>query len=307
MTTYMFEANNPSYGTEEDVTADLKVFKERLQKDSATSLVLNSGAEELVRNYVKANHRAADWYNKAREKRRQSRVNYARGRIILLVLLPIGIFGLTYLLKDQAEVTQATILLTGLMAAFRASSQWTETKFAASNFAKAASELKEKIYEFESKWKGKAFTGNNLTSDCETALKDGIKQAREIVRKQRENYFTASSPPSIDIMDSLNKARTDVTALIKNYQSPTLAKALKEEEEEKAAQLTKDLLLAEISKLASLINTRDQLIAEKERELANATTDDRKGALKTFIATLKKSQEKTEISLMEKSSELAAL
>ena len=307
MTSYKFERENPPFGTDSDVDNDLDVFTKRLQQDSTSPLELIAGDKELLRTYVIANHRAVVWYIKKRYKKRKLRNRYALGRILLLFLLPIGVFALSFLWEGQAGVTQATVLLTGFMAAFRTSSGWMETEFAASNFENAVSKLKEKIYAFECEWKGKAFNKETLTSECKNALKEGITQAREIVRNQREAYFTASAPPSIDIMKSLDKARTDVAALIKNYQSPELTKALKDEQDEKAAQLTKNLLLGEISKLTALINARDQLISEKERELAAGPNTDRKGALKTFIATLRKAQEETETTLINKTSELAAL
>lgn len=307
MTSYKFERENPSFGTDSDVDNDLDAFTKRLQQDSTSPLELIADDKELLRTYVIANHCAAVWYDKARKKRRKSRKMYALGRILLLVLLPIAVFALSFLWEGQAGVTQATVLLTGFMAAFRASSGWMESEFAASNFTKAASQLKEKIYAFDGEWKGKAFDGNNLTPECKNALKEGITQAREIARNQREAYFTASAPPSIDIMKSLDKARTDVAALIKNYQSPELAKALKDEEDEKTAQLARNGLLGEISKLTALINARDQLIAEKVQELAAESDTARKGALKTFIATLRQAQEKTETTLIDKTSQLAAL
>jgi len=307
MISYKFEGEKPSFYTASDVDNDLDVFTKRLRQDSTSPLKLIAGDKELLCTYVRFNHGAAYWYKKKRVKREKSRANYAKGRIVLLSLLPIGVFALSFLWKDEAGVTQATLLLSGLMMAFRASSDWMEKNFAASNFTKAISELKEKIYVFESEWKGKAFNGNALTPGCKNALKEGIKQAHEIARNQRETYFTASAPPSIDIMKSLDKARTDVAALIKNYQSPELTKALKNEQDEKAAQLTRNLLLGEISKLTALINARDQLIAEKERELAAGQNTGRKDALKTFIATLRKAQEETETTLINKTSELAAL
>ena len=55
------------------------------------------------------------------------------------------------------------------------------------------------------------------------------------------------------------------------------------------------------------MRARDQLITEKEQELADSNDDLRKAALKKFIATLKKTQEETETSLATKTFELAAL
>jgi len=39
-----------------------------------------------------------------------------------------------------------------------------------------------------------------LTDACQKALQEGITQARENRRKQREAYFPASGPPSLDVM-----------------------------------------------------------------------------------------------------------
>jgi len=307
MGNYKFESEYPSFGSEEDVNNDLEEFIKRLQIDSTTPGKLDQKDEELLRTYVKANHRAADWYSRARDRRRESRVKYAKGRIILLALLPVGVFVLSLMFGGKAAVAQATVILTGLIAAFRASSEWMEKKFAGSNFAKAASDLKEKIYAFEGEWKGKAFTANALMGTCRDALTGGIKEAREIARKQREAYFAATAPPSIDIMKSLDKAKTDVAALIKNYQAPELKKALKDEQEKEAVELAMNLILAKISKLTALIDARDQLIAEKKQEMEAEQDEARKGALKTFIDTLKKAQLQSETELMKKTLELAAM
>ena len=306
MESYEFEKQHPSFGTPEEIEKDLKVFVKRLGLEKELKDV-EANDKKLLTLYVQTHHRAADWYSKVRDKRRTSREQYAWGRVILLVLIPLGVLGVSLQWDNQVAVTQATILLTGLMAAFRASSEWMENTFAASNFAKAASELKEKLYAFEGAWNGKAFENVALTDDCKTALQEGIDQAREIVRKQREAYFTASAPPSIDIMGALETARTNATALIKNYQSPRLAEVLKKEEENKAQELTRNRIVAEISKLTALMSARDELIVAKEQELASSNDDARKGVLKTFIATLREAQQGTETSLIVKTSELAAL
>ena len=143
---YKFENDHPSYGTDKDVEDDLTVFVHRLGLKENKKLLTEEKNEdkELLKLYVQTHHRAADWHAKSRQKRRQSRELYVWGRIVLLILIPIGVFGLTFFLKSENAVTQATILLTGLIAAFRASSEWMENTFAASNFTKAASELKEK-------------------------------------------------------------------------------------------------------------------------------------------------------------------
>ena len=65
--------------------------------------------------------------------------------------------------------------------------------------------------------------------------------------------------------------------------------------------------MAEISKLTTPMRARDQLIAEKEQELAGSNDDTRKAALKTFIPTLKKAQEGMKTSLVTKTSELEIL
>ena len=301
---YKFEGQHESFGTPEEVAQDLQVFIKRLSGPDT----LNSQDQILLKRFVKTNHRAADWYGRARDKRRRSQKNYARGRIILLLFIPISILGLSLQWKDQAAVTQATILVTGIMAAFRASSEWMENTFKASNFAKAASELKEKIYAFEGAWNSKAFESGSLTEPCKTALQEGVVQAQEIVRKQRETYFTASAPPSVDIMGVLETARTNATKLIANYQSPKVAEAIKKEEEVKATQAAKDQHMAEIAKLTALIQGRKALIDEKEKEKMSLKDDDpRKGALTTFISTLQKAQEGTETSLLTKTTELAAM
>ena len=306
MDMYKFEASNPSYGSEADVKADTKVFKSRLFiSDDATNL--DKVDEGLLRRFVIANHRAADWYNQARDKRRESKKNYEKGRIALLAIIPIGVLAITFIPGIEADAAIIPALLTGIIAAVRASSVWMEAKFAASNFASAASLLKERIYAFENEWRGKDLSEEIQAKAFNQALEDGVKEAREIAKKQRQDYFTNSAPPSINIMQSLAAAKIDAAALLKSYQSPKLTQALKDQEEEIAARKLNTQGLIETTRITALINARSQLIKEKELLLSTEQDENRKQYLKSFIKTLLASQQADEVTLLKKTAELAAM
>ncbi len=317
MANYKFESAVPAYGSEDDIKADIDVFKSRIFADDV-STNFEAVNTTLFRRYVIANHRAVHWYNQARDKRRKLKEKYAIGRMFLLVLLPIGVLILsaeftggdaknsTGTIGFEVNAAILTAVLTGLMAAFRASSEWMEAKFAASNFAVTASLLKEGIYAFENEWRGKDLSEKAQVELFNQALDDGITKAREIANKQRQDYFNASAPPSINILESLAAAKTDAAALLKNYQSPKLTQALKDQEEEIAARKLNTQSRIESSRLTSLINARGQLIKEKEQLLNTEQDESRKQYLKNFIKTLQASQQADELSLLEKIAVLEA-
>ncbi len=213
-----------------------------------------------------------------------------------------------YTTGSEREVTQVTVLLTGLMAAYRASNQWVEAKFAASNFGKAASALKENVYAIEAQWAGvrPKMDGDRLCPEFELALNQGILQAREIVRKQRDDYFAASAPPTVDIMDTLTKSRTDVIALLKQFQSPKMTETLKQEAEAKVKSIAMDTLQNDVAKLTATLAAQNDLIASKESEKVSADAT-RKKSLDALILALSDARNQMEKTLLEKSVALTVL
>ena len=170
-----------------------------------------------------------------------------------------------------------------------------ENHFAASNFTKAASELKENIYAFENEWRGKKKIDDNDKQLFERALKEGVSSAHDIVRNQRDDYFTASAPPKINIIKLLGKASTDVASLFSTYRSQKLTTTLSAEVDSDAKKAAKELLLADIAKLINIVNARNELISEKRNNLKepDITEADRE-YLETYLKTLVSAQRESE-------------
>lgn len=337
---YEFEKANPSFGSEVEVKADLETLLNRLRfpreapkyepKEKEGREIfsedekarkeeweerkrerINEAAKKdhdrllkALNNFVLANHRAANWYSKASRERRRGRENFARKQIILLFVLPLAVFAISFIPSAEMGVAQLTVILSGILAAVRVRAEWIQKSFAESNFAQAASELKEKIYTFEAEWAGKAFKGWVVNAQFEEAVLDGIRDAKLIVRKQRDSYFKESAPPEVDIVASLSKTTEDIGKLLKLYGSPTYKLALKAEADKAADDLLKKKAKAQIAEGEALLEVLEDLIEEKGQLIQESDNVARKKSLERRREALQKQFDDARVLQSKKIAEL---
>ena len=321
---YDFEVADSKFIKIRDATkfeADTEEFIRRLggptavedDSEAVASTEIDDADRKALSAYVLANHRAVKWYQDKRDTMRERRTGYALLSIAVLALTPIVIFGLTKLLPANDEgspavwLSQATALVGGLMAAHRAIAAWLDKTFAAANFVQAAAALKANIYAFEEDWRDKAFATEKLTDECREALGMGIRAARDIVAKQRDDFFAASAPSNVDIASSLVKASKDTAALFGAFQSPALRRALGEEKATQTRLAAAASLREEINELNEQNKLLDALIEKLDRELLATTDDARKKTLQDRVNSVKKTRDKNEDALIKKAGSIAAL
>lgn len=321
---YDFEAVDSKFITVRDpaeLESDINEFIRRLgdptavagDSEAVADMEMEAADWKALSAYVLANHRAVKWYQDKRDLMRSRRTGYAWLTIAVLALTPIAIFGLTKWATAGAEgspevwLSQATALVGGLMAAHRAISAWLNKTFAAANFVQAAAALKANIYAFEADWRDKAFATGKLTDECREALDMGIRAARDIVAKQRDDFFAASAPSNVDIASSLIKASKDTTALFGAFQSPALRRALDEEKAAQTRLAAAASLRIEINELNEQNKLLDALIEKLDRELSEPTDDAQKKTLQDRVDSVKKTRDKNEDTLIKKAGSIAAL
>ena len=321
---YDFEAVDSKFITVRDPAkfeADTEKFIRRL--GGPTAVAGDSGAVasteieaadwKALSAYVLANHRAVKWYQDKRDTMRSRRTGYALLSIGVLALTPILIFSLTKLLtagggeSSAALLAQATALVGGLMAAHRAIAAWLNKTFAAANFVQAAAALKANIYAFEEDWRDKAFATGKLTDECREALDMGIRAARDIVAKQRDDFFAASAPSNVDIANSLVKASKDTTALFGAFQSPALRRALDEGKAAQTRLAAAASLREEINGLNEQNKMLDALIEKLDRDLSTTTDAAQEKTLQDRVDSVKKTRDKNEDAIIKKAGSIAAL
>lgn len=326
---YDFEARDSKFFTVRDpakLRADAEEFIRRLSEpNDPTSFLANldkdSEERKSIYGYVLHNHRAIKWYQDKREAIGRQRVAFAVLSILLLAVTPILIFYATKLFSNgttdstgttgstELLLSQATALIGGLMAAQRAISAWLQKTFSAANFMGAASSLKAKIYAFESDWQGKAFdpSSGQLMKDCHLALEVGVREARDIVTKQRNDYFAANAPPNVDIATSLIKASKDTSSLLSSYQTPELRDALAEEKSAKTRLEKASKLEQEIKELVEQNKLLDHEIQTKEQQHLAENDAGKKAALKSRLTNLTKTRDGNEDQLIKKRGSIAAM
>jgi hypothetical protein len=242
------------------------------------------------------------------------RTIYAVVTIAVLAITPIAIFIITKLVPDNPNgspevwLSQATAPVGGLVATHRATAAWLDNKFAAANFVKAIASLKANIYAFEEDFREKAFDEDQkLTEECRAALHKGVREARDIVTDQRDEYFAASAPSSVNIANSLTKASQDTAAIFKAFQAPAFLRALADEKAAQVDLAEKENLRREIEVILQQNKLIDALIVSIEQELAAESEPNKIKMLEPRLAGLRKIRNTNETALTKKQATLAAI
>ncbi|MCG7585177.1 hypothetical protein [Photobacterium sp. OFAV2-7] len=213
--------NNKFDNIKYDIDADVDAFAEKIglkredyketgSQDKTPDKDLNS----LLLNYVNFNHKAALWYKKKHEKNISKIKNYQTGRVVVLLSIPVTVALLTYFLKDKAIVSSITVIISGLLAAYRASSQWLEAKISSSSFINTASVLKSNIFEFQNEWAKDWSKEENNIQTLKSALNTGIRTAKNEIDSQRKSFFEQNIPKPIEPMKEINNSLKDLKDLL---------------------------------------------------------------------------------------------
>jgi len=191
-----------------DIENDIEIFKEKI---GIKNLDTDKELQSLIDIYVSFNHKASLWYKLKHDEKVEKIERYQVGRLIVLLTLPIAVYFITKNLGDNSISSNIAVIISGLIAAYRASSQWLEAKITSSSFINTATCLKMNIYEFQNEW-NKDWSNDNI-STLKSALKSGIKSAKEIIDQQRKIYFERTLPKPIEPVKEITTSIGDIKLL----------------------------------------------------------------------------------------------
>jgi hypothetical protein len=227
---------------------------------------------------------------------------------VLLLLIPILLAGASVFAKSHVSdapliVAQLTGVLTGVVALQRliAAALAQQQRYGA--WYKASSDLKKLWYGLQSGWlnRGLAKDWPQQRPAFLTDLTDRVAQGRAIASDEQADFFQKLSLPTVDVLDYLSKARTDVSSLLGNL-APGITSG--------AAQAGK-LLEArqDIAKNDSLIKSYEPEIVAKQATI-NSIADDKdplKIAAKEALAALQKLRDAALLAKRAAEAQVAAL
>ncbi|MEM9886152.1 MAG: hypothetical protein AAF849_09685 [Bacteroidota bacterium] len=264
----------------------LKEMQTLISRFGISSSILKSETYFDLQDYIRMFHCNISWYTQKINKVTKKKNIYFWIGIALLILIPLLVFGLTGL--NQGKITPSsvgaiiTLFLTIILALYKASAIWLESKRYEGLFWQASSNLKNRLYSLEDKWEGK-IRKTNIDNFVEE-LKLEILEGRKIVQEETQAFFENYTTPILDVPGILSSTNAQAISLLNAFQAPSFKGKLEEESKKLKNELKlsdnlkqieflkkkQKLLIAEIERLSNYLqketdqNKIDSLIAEKE-------------------------------------------
>jgi hypothetical protein len=216
---YDFEAPSSGATQRSDEAEFEEIFLERLGLESLAPLELAP-----VRAFVREVHVNIEWYNQRLVREKRLRIGFTLISIGLLAVIPVAVLFLSKLFQDASALTAG---LTGLLGVHRSFSAWMDKRRLVGHFWAAQSDLKELLYDVESRWQDHRADGGNADARLAEVLVDldaSVDRAREIVRAERKAFYELWSPPPIQIANVLRSARKDASGLVDDFAPELRAK-----------------------------------------------------------------------------------
>jgi hypothetical protein len=226
---YVFERGTsdrrlpPSRRLREDAARSLKILKHRL---GIADTPLSADLEKMLLRYCSDTILNIVWYDRARlrEQRANSRRTY------LMVLLMIAALGLlcasavwpsAHSTPSGAAVLPLALLAGGALTVLQVVASLADGKARLSIFWRAGADLKEALYNFEHKWRGRVVVHGDppcIAAEFDAALQDELKFAYAVTRAERLEFFANLRSPSdvfavaISAMNNLRDRRIESSA-----------------------------------------------------------------------------------------------
>lgn len=302
---YRFEdsARKESIRSPEQAEETLQTFLARL--DIPGNPEDTSG---LLRQYVVDVHLNIEWYVRRLRREKVWQRLFVTGSVLLLPGIPVLIWGLSYLSDTAASwsATQVTAVLTGVLAIHKSVAAWLDKRQLFGHFWRASAELKELLYSFELRWRGKAVAGGALRPELCEALLDDLARAREIVREERRGFYELYKSPSFDVFHKLNEAFTQSQSMTAQFRLPSGEDRVALEQA--AAERKKRAEEASRRKLEieAEIEGLERLLEQQEAALPEAGERTR-GRIEQSIALLYQDMDQARRNLIKVEAELASL
>jgi hypothetical protein len=181
---------------------DVDVLLERLKvqgvaKDSEDHALIHRFCMEISVNIA--------WYARKLRRERSWQAFWSVAAVILgiailaLIIAPTLAFAPTA--RDQGSqaiiAAQVGILGADALGTLQMLSSVVDVKARVGAFWKASADLKELLFTFEARWRGRALDGGSkLTDDFKTAVVEAVQQARRIAREERDTFFGSYRSPT---------------------------------------------------------------------------------------------------------------
>ena len=192
----------------------------------------------LLRRYVAAVHVNTQWYNnRLSAERRLQKVFFALS-VASLLLVPVFIYLAPALFERIASqlslstsgdggneiAAQLTASLAGFYAAHRAVSGWLNQRKLIAPYWKARADLMDEIYALETEWQPRTTKKNaqgTLSLDFKIAIGASLLRARQIVREERDTFFTNYTFPDVNLSNALGTAASQAMSTVSSFESPS--------------------------------------------------------------------------------------
>ena len=298
-----------SYRSRGQAAAELGKFLRRIEvNESAVQLTAES--REALLEFISQHNLNIEWYERRLAVERRHRRYFTILSLALLVLIPIFIVVITNFVSGANAgviVAAITALLTSLIATQKALGSWLDKRQLITHFWKASAALKDSLYSTQDRWEGNATAGDKLSVEFLDALRAATANARVLAKKEKDDFFTLSMYPSIDLGSALKEAGATAKNIVTSQTSPAYAMA---EEQRKASSAREKSIVEATAKVAEIqakIAGTRKIIELKRSELENGQDAEDEKALRKRVTRLEDSMATAEDALVDAEAKLSAL
>jgi predicted nucleic acid-binding Zn ribbon protein len=280
-TVYVFERTTsdrrlpPARRGGEDASKSLQILKRRL---GCAEHSLTPDLEKLLQRYCSDTILNILWYDRAR--RREQRANALRTYLMIaLMVAALGLLCASAFLPLEHGAASGTAALPfallggGALTVLQVVAALADGKARLSIFWKAGADLKEALYNFEHKWRGRVVQGNPpcQVAEFDVAVQEELKFAYAVTRAERLEFFANLRSPSdvfavaISAMSNLRDRRVESGVAVA-ARDEQIAAARRSVSEARAAVLASQYRLqaategARATEQSTLVNAQAEVI-----------------------------------------------
>ena len=184
----------------EDANTLASIFVERVASGNSLES-LHEGSQKLAKRYAMDVPQNILWYTAAtedeqREMERKGRWVQVIGLVALVVIVGSAFIPLLKVPYGTVIGTQIGVVIAGVFGALQVLAGHVDNRARMAVFWKSRADLKEIMYRFEDKWKGKAVRDKKFTDNFQAALESVLRDARAIGDAEREAFFATYRSPT---------------------------------------------------------------------------------------------------------------